>query len=385
MVGAFNYTIGGTPMPFAQRQPYGPGCYAKYQSFYEIFANTAVGFDMSNKSMYMTFDANGNRYSSIVGGTVAPVAPISTTLGHGDNTNITINLLPAASPQPILFPKIGGVGIAQTTVEMCSNLYVNLEGTVAATANPAVNDWLNGLAVRLGNHHDANPAAGGTTHYDYDAALGQHIFTWQNVPDFNIAGSSNTFQIVFFPNSDVEFRWGAMSLLGGGGWPTLIGYTTGNGALDPGNIDLSVALTSTPVLATENVDRHALQLVADINPVVGSTVTLTTSQGTGLSVGVCFIGIADLGPLSPAGVDLGFLGAPGCVVNINITPSVGVVIDNIVPSMNALVPIPLNPALYGSLLFAQSIWLDPLAQNQFFGPGLGLLTSNAVKLKVGGF
>ena len=47
--------------------------------------------------------------------------------------------------------------------------------------------------------------------------------------------------------------------------------------------------------------------------------------------------------------------------------------------------IPANPALFGTQLFCQSIWLDPLAQNQFFGPGLGLLTSNAVKLKVGGF
>jgi hypothetical protein len=385
MDGALNYTIGGTPMPFAQRAPYGPGCYAKYQSFYELFPNTAVGFDMSMKSMYMTFDPSGNRYSSVVGGTVAVVPPASPNLVHGDNANIIINLEPIASPQPILFPTASGIGIATSTVEMCSNLYVNLQGSTAALANPTVTAWLTGLAVRLGNHHDVNPTAGGSTHYEYDVGLGQHRFTWLNVPDFNIAATSNTFQIVFFANSDVEFRWGAMSLSGGGGWPTLIGFTTGNGALDPGNIDLSAAIAATPPLATENVDRHPLTLVADVNPIIGATVNLTTSQQTGLSVGLLFIGIADLGPLSPAGLDLGFLGAPGCVVNVNTSPSISPLIDNLGGSMTVPFAIPPNPVFYGTQLFSQAIWLDPLAQNQFFGPGLGLLSSNAVKLKIGGF
>jgi len=387
--GALNYTIGGTPMPFAQRQPYGPGCYALYQSFYELWGNPAVNFDMANKSMYMTLDASNNRYSSIVGGTVVPVAPISASLGHANDTNITINLEPVANPQPILFPTALGLGIATTTVEMCSNLYVNLQGSVAATPNPTVAAWLSGLAVRLGCHYNADPSLGGTTHYDYDAVNGQHIFTWQGVPGATVGGvaggGSNTFQIVFFPNSDVEFRFGAMSVGGGGGWPALIGFTTGNGALDPGIIDLSAAIAATPPLSTQNVDRHALRLVGDVNPTIGATVNLTTSQQTGLSVGILFIGIADLGPLSPAGFDLGFLGAPGCVVNINTSPSISPLIDNLGGSMNVPFPIPPNPGLFGTELFCQSVWLDPLAQNQFFGPTLGLLTSNALKLKVGGF
>lgn len=389
LMGAINYTVGGTPMPFAQRQPYGPGCYAKYQSFYELWGNPAVNFDMANKSMYMTFDPTGNRYSSIVGGTTAVVPPTSPNLMHGDNTNILIMLEPLASPVPILFPTNTGIGIATSQVEMCSNLYINLLGTVTPAANPTVNDWLTGAAVRLGCHYNANPALAGSTHYEFDAGLGQHRFTWMGVPGATVGatvpGGSNTFQIAFFPNSDVEFRWGAMSVLGGGGWPALIGYTVGNGALDPGLTDLSVAIAATPPLATENVDRHALRLVADVNPVIGATVNLTTSQQTGLSVGLLFIGIGDLGPLSPAGLDLGFLGAPGCVVNVNTSPSISPLIDNLGGSMTVPFAIPANPVLFGMQLFCQSIWLDPLAQNQFFGPGLGLLSSNAVKLVIGGF
>lgn len=382
--GAINYSLGGTPMPFAQRQPYGPGCYALYQSVYELFPNTALGFDLSNSSMYMTFDSAGNRYSSIVAGTTAVVVPTSASLGHLDNNNIIVNLGPTASPQPILFPNVGSIGIATTTVEMCSNMYVNLLGTTTATNNPTVAAWLNGTAVRIGNHHDANPAAGGTTHYDYDAVGGIHLFTWLGVPDFT-NGGSNTFQLAFYATGDVEFRWGAMSLLSGGTHPTLVGFTPGAGALDPGQLDLSAALTALPPLSTDALDRDPLKLSADVNPVIGATVNLTTSGVTGVSVGICFIGVADLGPASPAGLDLGFLNAPGCVANVNISPSASPLIENFTPTLTVAFPIPNVVTLVGQSFYCQSVWVDPLGQNSFFGPGQGLLTSNAVRLKIGAF
>jgi hypothetical protein len=384
--GAINYTLGGTAMPFAQRQPYGPGCYASYQSFYELFPSS-VFVDMNNTSMYMTFDPSSNRYSSIVAGTTPLVTPLSPSLGHLANNNIVISLLPAASPQPILFPNIGGVGLATTTVEMCSNMYVNLLGTTAATATPGVVLWLTSTAVRIGNWHNVDPSLGGMTHYDYNVASASHIFTWLAVPDEPATGGVNTFQLAFFANGDVEMRWGLRSMLGGGGWPTLIGFSPGATSLDPGNMDLSFRLTQLPVFSTGGFDRDPLTLTANVNPTLGSTVNLTTSNGTGASIGIMFIGVADLGALSPAGLDLGFLGAPGCVANVNITPSASPLISNLgPPGMTVPFAIPAGPvSLVGQSFYAQSIWVDPLGQNSFFSPGVGMLTSNAVRLKIGAF
>lgn len=394
--GAINYTPGGTPMPFAQREPYGKGCYSLYRSFYEIMPNTATNQDLSNTSMYLTWDGV-NGYSSIVAGTT-PVdlvnGGLTPSLGHINDNNITINLEPIASPQPIIFPNIGGPGIAVSTVEMCSNMYVNLLGTAVAAPNPTVGDWLTGTSVRMGNHHNVDPSVGGTTHYDYYVAGATHLFTWIGVPDFNIAGTSNTFQLAFFANGDAEFRWGAMSLSGGGAWPTLVGFSPGTASLDPGGVDLSVRLAQLPPLSTQGTDRAPLTLTASTNPIQVASpnpptvVNLTTSNVTGLSLGVCFIGVADLPGLSPAGLDLGFLGAPGCVANVNINPAGSPLIQNFAGPAGLTVPftIPASPPSFiGQSFYCQSIWVDPLAQNQFFDPLNGLLTSNAVRLKLGAF
>lgn len=380
--GSLNYTLGGTPMAFAQREPYGAGCYRNFMSFYELFPSSAF-VDMNNKSMYLTFDSTNNRYSSIVFGTTPVDTAIATSpsLNHTDDLNITI---PLANSQPIIFPNVGGPGIALTTVEMCSNGYVNLLGTTPATSNPTVAAWLTGTAVRMGNHYDMDPAPGGvptgTTHYDYDTVHSAHVFSWLNVPTFNIANTSNTFQMAFFANGDVEFRWGTMSQAGGGGWPTLIGFSPGGSSADPGSVDLSASA----FLSTSGFDQPPLTLTANVNPVLNATVALTTSNVTGVgNLGLCFVTVADLGPLSPAGLDLGIIGAPGCVANVDINAGVGNLISNFgapLPGLTVNFQIPAGPpAIIGQSFYSQSAWLDA-TQN-----AAGITTSNAVRLKVGAF
>lgn len=380
--GQINYTLGGTPMAFAQRETYGEGCYAFFRSFYELFPSSAF-VDMNNKSMYLTYDGGNNRYSSVVVGTTPVNTTIATSpsLNHTNDSNISVQL---ANAQPIIFPNVGGPGVALTTVEMCSNGYINLSGTTPTTGNPTVAAWLTGTSVRIGNHFNMDPAPAGvptgTTHYDYDTTNAAHVFSWLNVPTFGIANTSNTFQLAFFANGDVEFRWGTMSQAGGGGWPTLIGFSPGGASADPGNSDLSAAIP----FSTAGFDQPPLRVAASVNPVLGATVALTTSNVTGVgNLGLCFVTVADLGPLSPAGLDLGVIGAPGCVANVDINAGVGNLISNFgapLPGLTINFQIPAGPpAIIGQSFYSQSAWLDS-TQN----PG-GILTSNALRLKVGAF
>lgn len=385
--GNITYTVGGSPITFAQREPYGAGCYLKTRSFYEFWASSTV-VDVANTSMRLTWDGVNNRWGPILGGTTAPVAVTSPNLNHTDDSNITIALLGT----PILYPTPLGPAAA-TTVEMCSNGYINLNGTNPATGgniNPSVVNFLTGTP-RIGYWHDfdpsglsytAAPATGATTNYDFDPVTGIQLFTWFNCPDsFRTTGNPanrSTFQIAFFPNGDVEFRWGTL-VLGGGQWPTLIGFTNGGNAVDPGSRDLTASFP----FSTDNADQAALKLEGDVNPVLGSTVNLTTSGVTGVNLGICFVCLADLPPFSPTGLDLGVIGAPGCVANVDINIGVGNLISNIgapVPGLTVAFPIPAGPlTLLGQSFYCQSAWLDA-TQN----PG-GLISSNALRLRVGSF
>jgi hypothetical protein len=379
MNGSIDYAPGGTPMLFAQREPYGEGCYRNFRSFYEFFPSS-VFVDLNNTSMLLTYDGTNNRYVATGGTTPVNTAVVtSPSLGHLDNENKVVTL--AAGSPPILFPNVGGPGVSLTTVEMNSNGYVNLLGTSPATGNPTVTAWLSGAAVSIGNWVNLNPAAGGTTHYDFDLVNLAHVFTWLNVPLQFVAGANNTFQMVFFANGNVEMRWGTMSLACGGSCPTLIGFTPGNGAADPGAIDISARL-ATGGFATSGIDQPALALAADVNPVLSSTVTLTTSNVTGTNLGLCFVTVADL-PQSPVGLDLAIIGAPGCVANVDINTGIGILISNLgspLPGLSVAFPIPAGPpAIIGQSFFSQSAWLDA-TQN-----ALGIITSNAIKLKIGIF
>ena len=127
-----------------------------------------------------------------------------------------------------------------------------------------------------------------------------------------------------------------------------------------------------------------MTLTASANPILNTLVNLTTSNITpGLNLGLCFVSVADLGPLSPAGLDLGIIGAPGCKANIDINVGVGNLITNLgspFPGLTVGFQIPAGPpTIIGQSFFSQSVWLDA-TQNP-----AGLITSNALRLRVGAF
>lgn len=386
--GEIHYTLGGTPLSFAARESYGEGCYANYQSWYEYWPNPG-SIDFANSSLLMAYDSANNRYNVSLGTTPVDTASlVNPPLNHLADGEVLISST-SANPatqliQPIIYASDGGQGVA-LDVNMNADGFVTLQGEfpglwTGASIVPDIFATIAPLAstptqvpASVGTFKFFDPSLAGSTHFDYNAATGENLFTWQGVPDNGAAAALNTFQISINANGDIEMRWGAMSIAGGGGNPEVVGYFVGDNALDPGSIDFTAAAP----FSTSATDSDPLLLSAATNPILGTTVNLTTSQQTpNPGVGITFVTTVALVP----GVDLGIIGAPGCFAHVDINAGVGNAIDSI-PVNGLVVPftIPNVPALSGASFFCQSAWLDPAA-NLF-----GVKTSNGLRLRVGNF
>jgi hypothetical protein len=358
--GSIYYTLGGTPIAVASQSPYGSGCYGYYTSFYEFFPNTSAGFDLSNSAM--TLSLNGPAYNVTSGGG-AFVTPTSPDLAPG-NDGISVQPLTF----PILYPAGGTIQVA-TQLEICSNGYVSPAGTNGTTATPAVAAFLGG-APRWCNWHDFDPSqAGASVHFDVDTANAAYYVTWMNCPDFNITGSQlSTWQLALFASGNVEFRWQTMSLSGGGGWPTLVGWTPGGGALDAGNRDLSATFP----FSTQPVDNAPLLLDMSGRPLLGTSPNMVTGQiPTGTALGAVIFSFTQHDP----GLSLAPFGMAGCSQFVGLDTTV--IAPMAAPSANLAFAIPSTTTLNGVLIYAQSAT---------FSPGLnplGVITSNGLRMRVG--
>lgn len=372
--GNLTYTVGGTPIALASQQSYGQGCYANYTSFYEVFANTASGQDLSNTSIRMAFNSLTGVYD-VTAGTTAPVpqgpnAQVQTFTGDDDAVQVALGGLPISyvTPTGIQISPVDPV-LNDFVAQFGADGWVGLDTVLNSGGNPSVAAFL-AEGARVGNWHDMDPLVGGTAWYEFDAVNAAHIFTWDAIPSRTLA-DPNTIQIVFFPNLDIEIRLGTLNLQGGGGWPTLTGYTPGNGALDPGTIDL----TGSMPFSTQATDSDPLRLEVDAVPVLGQTVNLitsneTTNPGFGATI---FSTVALTGGALPP-IDLIILNAPGCFANVG---TLDVTLPILTGGMSSPFPIPNTPAFIGFEIGVQSVWLDAAAN------GFGLITSNGVLLKLG--
>ena len=122
-----------------------------------------------------------------------------------------------------------------------------------------------------------------------------------------------------------------------------------------------------------------LTLATSAKPLIGTTISLDTTNPTIPSVGINFV---STGQFAAPGIDLGVIGAAGCAALVDINAGVGNVISDLgLPgtSMSVSFPLPNNPVFAGLSIYSQSIWLDASA-NAF-----GAISSNALTLLLGNF
>lgn len=371
-LGSIHYALGAVPHAPATNVKYGSGCYTTGGSFYQRFSCSGSSPAALNaRSLSLTYIGGGYSLSPAAVPYIAPTAAAA-TLPATDEGETPISLT-----NPMIYPG----GATQT-------MYVNHNGIISVAANtvpssrfPSILNLLNVPQTAWFSWHDYDPAEAGSGLIKFEEVGTFAIFTWDDVesrPGSPTAPTVNrcTFQIQFdTATGNVHYVWQTMSPVIGSNTSDehIIGFSPGGPSPDTGSIDIATFLGSLLMVP----ETLPLRLDASPSPVIGATVDYTTSNETGLNVGLVFMSLASL-----PGIDLGIIGAPGCQAHVDITQAVSSVISNLgVPglSMTSQLSIPASTTLLGFQLFAQTVWIDPAA-NPF-----GALTSNGVRTTVGSF
>jgi hypothetical protein len=173
------------------------------------------------------------------------------------------------------------------------------------------------------------------------------------VPSYS-GGGTMTFQYEVLPSNRVNIYWQACTPTGG---DALVGWTPGNGASDPGNGNLSAMIPAGATLCPGSNNVQPISLAANLRPILGTTVTLTTSNlpaGTGLAA----LQIAASFP-NPA-IDLTAIGMAGCFAYID--PATSQTFQAVLApasSWPVAIAIPNNPAFVAVAIGWQSLAFAP--------------------------
>ena len=336
----------------------GVGCYSSRASFSQTFV--ANSFDLGGSAAApatVAFVPTSNGFT-IQAGASAWFAPTAANLALPNDGFATL-------PLPFVFPFPGG---STNVVRMVSNGFVWLNGTSTDVDNtPTFVELANSAARLAPRWMDLNPAAGGSTHFDVDPSGNAVYLTWAGVPaTTSPLAAGNSVQVVLRSNGAIEYRYG---LVGNQASTAVVGWSRG-ATLFPTNTDISVAMPF-----SVGLDLNPLAWTAVGRPITGTTQVLNLGNisSPATSIGIVLLGFTP----NAAGVDLGFLGAPGCFLYLQVVSSAALPIaSNPQPWSLA---IPNTPSLAGAAIYTQGGLLQA-GVNAF-----GLLTSNMVKLAIGTF
>lgn len=339
---------------------YGVGCYSRAASFYEDF-QTAPALDLSGQSLSMLNTGAG--YVVLPG--ISPwIAPSSsaTSLPLFDDSDTAVPLL-------IPFPAAGG---AATSLYVCSNGFVSTGPGNGTGFNPDASTMLSNADTGFYCWHDFNPSISGSGQVLFEQVGAVAVVTWNGVWDYlgTSVADANTFQMQFdCASGTVSMVWQTMSSLGATGF--LVGYSPGGTSIDPGSTDISANLGGTINLGSNDV--LPLSMLTSARPVTGTTFRIVTNNvPAGTAIGATMLSFQPYNP----GVDLGFLGAPGCAQYLNPWATV---ISVVTTPGTFSIPFSIPPAAsyVGLILSGQSAALLPGAN------ALGLLTSNGLTMNIG--
>ncbi len=379
--GSFIYQPGVFPHACAESEKYGAGCYTVLGSAAQEWTDSTPGGPANASSIALTgkalqFLPVGSGYlmlpatTAFVPPTIAAIALPATDDGEA-TVPLTVPLNYSGGSTNTLFVHSNGIVSVGSNNTMPGGLnYVPEIATMLQATNTAWYSW-----------KDYNPAEVGSGLIVYEEVGTTMYITFNGVESYPaplLNPSTFQFQIDELTGA-VTIVWQTMEAAGGTGFlqgsDLIVGYSPGGASPNPGQFNI----TTLASLSLTYPEAFPLTLNTSSKPLIGTTVNLDTTNETGFNLGINFVSVVQV----PApGLDLTFLGLPGCAALLDINAGVGNVISNLgLPglSMSVAFPLPNNPAFAGLAVFSQSVWLDPTA-NPF-----GARTSNAVKMTLGNF
>lgn len=364
---SLTFTPNGTGWTFAPGHclatsaPYGHGCVAVTNTFYEEFAPGTI--DLAGTSMRLTKTPSGYVASVGTATWVAP-PPNAQQLSLFDDWEQNVIL---AQPMPV-------TDTTTTFLTVCSNGFVSVGSGNSTQPTPAAVSFLSMGRTVFASWHDYDPSAPGGGRVWFHQANGFAWVTWDGVADAQVAGPGNWFQFRFeLATGNVDYVWGNLSGLGNG---HLVGFHPGGLSQDGGSIDLTARLPATVSVPNVQVVPLKLEILESSNggipPRLGSTVYLYTQN---VPLGAPFGGLW-LGFTNPD-LDLAPVGMAGCRQYVDpLASSTFVPVQRLGTSTFT---VPVDPVFVGAVLLAQSFVYAPA---HGLTP-LGAVAANGVRMTIG--
>ncbi len=351
----------------------GDGCYFRPHAFYESFPASALAPDLANTAQQWV--NVGTNYIIVPSGAafVPSTSPSLSAGAYGASSSANWDdAISAPFTLPFTFNYPGG---STNDITISSNGCVYLAAVtsnsydVCGAAYGSVVPFRDQAPRLCAYFHDLDLSVGGSLHYDVDPANQFVRITWTAVPEWPVASALNTMQITLEANGNVTVVIGVVRNTSvGNGNNALWGFTPGLGSRLAPPVDISASM---PYTTGDGAIPPVLSMSA--RPVLGTTPNIVTTNVTPGTI-IQILAAGDV--LQPVPVDLGFLGMPGCALNVNPF----VFLTNIITGNNTFeqpLAIPLNPSLQNVQLVFQGAPLTA-GLNAF-----GIILSNGICVRIG--